>query len=69
MSLPHGGQSARRRSKNPNGFPLDLGADVRREALARLRTTPAMTAGVTKRLWKIGDIVTVLENWEAREAR
>ncbi len=30
-----------------------------------LRTTPAMAAGVTKRLWEIGDIVTVLENWEA----
>jgi hypothetical protein len=27
--------------------------------------TPAMAAGVTKRLWEIGDIVTVLEAWEA----
>jgi len=29
-----------------------------------LRTTPAMAAGVTKRLWEIGDIVGVL-GWEA----
>lgn len=30
-----------------------------------LRTTPAMAAGVTSRLWEIGDIVGVLEAWEA----
>jgi len=33
-----------------------------------LRATPAMAAGVTKRLWEIGDIVDVLEafeNWRA----
>jgi hypothetical protein len=30
-----------------------------------LRTTPAMAAGVTSRLWEIGDIVNVLEAWEA----
>jgi hypothetical protein len=30
-----------------------------------LRTTPAMAANVTKRLWEIGDIVDVLEAWEA----
>lgn len=30
-----------------------------------LRTTPAMAAGVTKKLWEIGDIVDVLEAWEA----
>jgi IS1 family transposase len=29
-----------------------------------LRTTPAMAAGVTKRLWEIGDIVDVLKSWE-----
>ena len=29
-----------------------------------LRTTPAMAAGVTSRLWEIGDIVEVLEAWE-----
>jgi IS1 family transposase len=33
-----------------------------------LRTTPAMAAGVTKRLWEIGDIVGVLEAWEASTA-
>jgi len=32
-----------------------------------LRTTPAMAAGVTSRLWEIGDIVDVLEAWEASE--
>jgi hypothetical protein len=30
-----------------------------------LRVTPAMAAGITKRLWEIGDIVDVLEAWEA----
>ena len=30
-----------------------------------LRTTPAMAAKVTERLWEIGDIVEVLEAWEA----
>jgi IS1 family transposase len=30
-----------------------------------LRMTPAMAAKVTKRLWEIGDIVDVLEAWEA----
>ena len=30
-----------------------------------LRTTPAMAANVTKRLWEIGDVVDVLESWEA----
>jgi IS1 family transposase len=29
-----------------------------------LRTTPAMAANVTKRLWEIGDMVNVLEAWE-----
>jgi IS1 family transposase len=35
----------------------------------KLRTTPAMAAGVSKRLWEIGDIVDVLEAWEARETK
>ncbi len=34
-----------------------------------LRTTPAMAANVTKRLWEIGDIVDLLETWEASNAR
>src|SRR5262249_45216869 len=29
-----------------------------------LRVSPAMAAGVTDRLWEIGDIVTVVEQWE-----
>jgi IS1 family transposase len=29
-----------------------------------LKVTPAMAAGVTKRLWEIGDIVDALEAWE-----
>jgi hypothetical protein len=33
-----------------------------------LRTTPAMAAGVTKRLWEMGDIVDVLEAWEASQS-
>jgi IS1 family transposase len=31
-----------------------------------LRTSPAMAAGVTKRLWEMSDVVDVLEAWEAR---
>ena len=30
-----------------------------------LRVTPAMAAGVTKRLWEMSDIVDMLEAWEA----
>ena len=30
--------------------------------------SPAMAAGVTKRLWEIGDIVDMLENWEQLDA-
>jgi hypothetical protein len=30
-----------------------------------LKTTPAMAAGVTDRLWEVADIVDVLEAWEA----
>jgi hypothetical protein len=32
-----------------------------------LRVTPAMAAGVMDRLWEIGDIVKVLEEWEATQ--
>lgn len=34
-----------------------------------LRTTPAMAAKVTERLWEIGDIVGVLEAWETANGR
>ena len=30
-----------------------------------LKTTPAMAAGVTDRLWEVVDMVKVLEAWEA----
>jgi IS1 family transposase len=30
-----------------------------------LRVTPAMAAGVTDKLWEIGDLVSVLEEWES----
>ena len=30
-----------------------------------LRVTPAMAAGVTDKLWKITDVVAILEKWEA----
>ncbi len=32
-----------------------------------LRTSPAMAAGVTDRLWEVADMVSVLEAWEAAE--
>jgi hypothetical protein len=33
-----------------------------------LRTTPAMAAGITKRLWEISDVVDVVEAWENSNA-
>jgi hypothetical protein len=30
-----------------------------------LKTTPAMAAGVTDRLWEVADMVRVPEGWEA----
>ena len=33
-----------------------------------LRCSPAMAAGVSKTLWDVTDIVTVVEEWEARQA-
>jgi hypothetical protein len=30
-----------------------------------LKITPAMAAGVTDKLWEIGDVVEMLEKWEA----
>ena len=32
-----------------------------------LRCTPAMAAGVTKKLWEISDLVRVLEEWETHK--
>lgn len=34
-----------------------------------LRTTPAMAAGITTRLWEMKDVVAVLETWEAMQSR
>jgi IS1 family transposase len=34
-----------------------------------LKMTPAMAAGVTKRLWEMKDVVDTLEAWEAVQAR
>jgi hypothetical protein len=34
-----------------------------------LRVSPAMAAGVTTRLWEMSDVVEMLEEWEAENAR
>jgi len=34
-----------------------------------LKMTPAMAAGVTKRLWEMGDVVDMLEAWEVAQLR
>jgi hypothetical protein len=33
-----------------------------------LRTSPAMAAGVTSKLWEVSDLVTLLEAAESRKA-
>jgi len=35
----------------------------------KLRTTPAMAAKITERLWEISDVVAVLEAWETTSNR
>ncbi len=32
-----------------------------------LRCSPAMAAGVTKRLWDVADIIQVVDEWERRQ--
>lgn len=67
---------SRRFTRLTNGFSKKLENHARAMSLhfmyynfARihktLRMTPAMAAGVTDRLWEIGDIVAALERWEA----
>ncbi len=34
-----------------------------------LRITPAMVAGVTKKLWEMSDVIDMLETWEHASAR
>jgi IS1 family transposase len=34
-----------------------------------LKVSPAMAAGVTDRLWEMGDVVDMLEAWESKEKR
>jgi hypothetical protein len=34
-------------------------------ATLALKMSPAMTAGVTKRLWEMSDVVDMLEAWES----
>jgi hypothetical protein len=34
-----------------------------------LRTSPAMAAGVAKKLWEMTDVVEMIEAWEANELR
>jgi len=55
----------RRFTRLTNAFSKKVENHAHSVALfAMLRTTPAMAAKVTKRLWEIGDIVDVLEAWE-----
>ena len=42
---------------------------ARNAAKLRLRTTPAMAAKVTERLWEMSDVVDVLEAWETSNGK
>jgi hypothetical protein len=70
--------SIRRFTRLTNGFSKKLENHAHAVALhymhynfARihktLRVTPAMAAGVSDRLWNVGDIVQVLERWERQQ--
>jgi hypothetical protein len=39
--------------------------DIATGEASDLKTTPAMAAGVTDRLWGVADMVEVLEAWES----
>jgi hypothetical protein len=41
----------------------------RTEDLFALKVTPAMSAGVTDRLWEMSDVVDLLEAFEASQKR
>ncbi len=45
--------------------PLEHTVPLNAKRTACASTSPAMAAGVTKRLWEMGDVVDVLEAWEA----
>jgi hypothetical protein len=34
-----------------------------------LKVSPAMAAGITKRLWEMSDVVDMLEAWETMQAK
>jgi len=51
-------------ARYPGGTRLD-----RVRVHKTLRTTPAMAAGVTKRLWEMSDVVDVLEAWETARSK
>jgi hypothetical protein len=45
--------------------------DIRRVQVRHckaLRCSPAMAAGMSERLWDVGDTMTVVEDWEAQKA-
>ena len=50
-------------------MPNGLGLLLDNRDLAVLRLIAQRAANVTKRLWKIGDIVDVLEAWEASNSK
>ena len=73
-SLPH----SRRMTRLTNAFSKKVENHAHAMALhfmyynfvrihKTLKTSPAMAAGVTKRLWEMSDMVEVLEAWEARQ--
>jgi hypothetical protein len=71
---------SRRMTRLTNGFSKKLANHAHAMALhflhfnfvrvhKTLRMTPAMAAGVTMRLWEMGDVVEMLEAWEVVVSR
>jgi len=59
----------RRFTRLTNAFSKKVENHAYAVALQTLKITPAMAAGVTKRLWEMSDVVDMIDAWEFRQER